>query len=129
MGAHLQYVAGLTAASQPALVTEANAHLAPVAIPGGDRVLACRARRPVRGADRTVVVVRSDRLREGQMRGILRHVAWAECWLAQPADTLRRGTPRRDPAHLQQDIAPPVPGRQHVAHVLHSAVTISLTSS
>jgi transposase len=122
-GADLHYVTGLTAASQPALVTEANAQLAPVAIPGRDPVLAYRTRRSVWGADRTVVVVQSDRLRAGQMRGILQHVATAERWLAALADTLRRGTQRRDRARLQQDIAAHLRGRQHLAHVLPTQLT------
>jgi hypothetical protein len=40
-----------------------------------------------RASDSTAVVVLSDRLREGQMRGILQHVAAAERWLAGLADT------------------------------------------
>jgi transposase len=121
--AHLHYVTSVTAASQPALVAEANAHLAPVALPSGETVQAARFRRPIWGADRTVVVVCSDRLREGQMRGILQHVAKAERWLAALADTLRRQTQRRDRARLQQDIDAHLHGRQHLRHVLHTQLT------
>lgn len=122
-GAHLHYVTGLTAASQHALVMEANAQLAPVEIAGGDTVMAYRTRRPIWGADRTVVVVRSDRLREGQMRGILQQVARAERWLAGLGDTLRRGKQKRDRARLQRDIEARLRGRQHLAQVLHVGIT------
>jgi len=122
-GAQLHYVTGLTAASQHALIMEANAHLAPVEIPGGDPILAYRTRRPIWGADRTVVVVQSDRLREGQMRGILQHAARAERWLAQLADTLQRGKQRRPRVRLQQDVATRLRGRQHLAHLLHVEIT------
>jgi len=122
-GAHLHYVTGLTAAGQHALVTDANAHLAPVALPHGETVHAARLRRTVWQADRTVVVVRSDRLREGQMRGILQHVARAERWLAGLADTLRRGKQKRDRARLQRDIEARLRGRQHLAQVLQVRLT------
>ena len=121
--APLHYVTGLTATGQRALVTEANAHLAPVAIPGGDPILAYRTRRTIWRADRTVVVVRSDRLHDGQMRGILQHVTRAERWLARLADTLQRGTQTRPRARIQQDIAARMRGRQHLAQVLHVDLT------
>ena len=122
-GAHLHYVTGLTAASQHALVAEANAHLAPLALPHGETVQAARLRRPIWGADRTVVVVRSDRLREGQRRGILQHVARAERWLAGLGDTLGRGQQPRDRARLQRDIETRLRGRQHLEEVLHVGIT------
>jgi transposase len=122
-GAQLHYVTGLTAASQHTLVMEANAHLAPVALHNGETVQAARLRRPIWGADRTVVVVQSERLRAGQMRGILQHVARAERWLAELADTLRRGKQRRDRARLQRDIETRLRGRQHLAQVLQVGLT------
>jgi transposase len=122
-GAVLHYVTSLPTASHAALVLEANAHLAPVGLPSGDTVSAARLRRRIWGADRTVVVLLSERLREGQMRGILQHVARAERGLAALAATLRRGTQRRDRARLQQDIAARLRGRQHLAHVLPTHLT------
>ena len=121
--AHLHYVTGVTAASQHALVTEANAQLAPVVLADGETVQAARLRRPVWGADRTVVVLQSERLREGQMRGVLQHVAKAERWLATQADTLRRGKQRRDRARIQRDIDAHLRGRQHLAQVLPVEIT------
>jgi transposase len=121
--AALHYVTSVPAASQPALVTEANASFAPVALASGDAVQASRTRRVLWGADRTAVVVQSERLREGQMRGILQHVATTERWLAALADTLRRGRQRRDRARLQQDIDAHLRGRQHLRHVLHTQLT------
>jgi len=122
-GAHLHYVTGLTATSQRALVTEANAALAPVVLSHGETVQAARLRRTIWKADRTVVVVRSDRLHDGQMRGILQHVARAERWLAGLADTLRRGKQKRTRARIQRDINARLRGRQHLAQVLHVALT------
>jgi transposase len=121
--APLHYVTSVTAASQRALVTEANAQLAPVALANGETVQAARLRRPVWGADRTVVVLQSERLREGQTRGILQHVAQAERWLAGQADTLRRGQQRRDRARIQRDIDAHLRGRQHLRHVLQTHLT------
>ena len=121
--AHLHYVTGVTVASQRTLVTEANAQLAPVVLADGETVQAARLRRPVWGADRTVVVLQSERLREGQMRGILQHVAKAERWLATQADTLQRGKQRRDRARIQRDIDAHLRGRQHLRHVLQTQLT------
>jgi transposase len=121
--AHLHYVTSVTTASQPALVREAHAQLAPVALATGDTVHAARVRRSIWGADRTVVVLQSERLRAGQMRGILQHVAKAERWLATQADTLRRGRQRRDRARIQQDIDAHLRGRQHLRHVLQTQLT------
>jgi transposase len=122
-GARLHYVTGLTAASQHALVTEATPQLAPVEIRGGDTVLAYRTRRTIWGADRTAIVLLSERLREGQMRGVLQHVAGAERWLSRLAATLRRGKQKRDRARLQRDIETRLRGRQHLRQVLHVQLT------
>lgn len=115
----LHYVASLSASSQRALVTEANAKMQPVSL-GEDEeeVLAYRVRRTVWGADRTVVVLVSERLREGQKRGILQHVASAARWLDRLAQTLDRGKQRRDRTRIQHDIEARLRGRQHLRTVL-----------
>ena len=114
----LHYVASLTAASQRALITEANTRLESVTIDKDESVMAYRARRTIWGAERTAVVVLSETLRAGQMRGILQHVASAQKWLQELADTLRRGKQKRNRATLQRDIETRLMGRQHLSEVL-----------
>lgn len=114
----LHYVASLSAASQRALVAEANPKMQPVALDDGEEVLAYRTRRPLWGAERTVIVLLSERLREGQRRGILQHVASAQRWLSQLDQTLQRGKQRRDRARIQHDIDARLRGRQHLRKVL-----------
>jgi transposase len=119
----LHYVTGVTAASQHAFVKEANVLLAPVALPDGDSVMAFRSRRSLWGADRTVVVLLSERLRQGQMRGILQHVATATHWLAQQAEILARGKQKRDRARIQRDLENRLKGRQFLGNVLRFQLT------
>lgn len=116
---NLHYVASLSAASQRALVAEANPKMQPVALDDGEEVLAYRTRRPLWGAERTVIVLLSERLREGQRRGILQHVASAQRWLSQLDQTLQRGKQRRDRARIQHDIDARLRGRQHLRKVLN----------
>ena len=80
-GSELHYVTGLTAASQHELVKHANSRLAPVELQNGETVLAYREQRKIWGTERTALVLLSERLRQGQMRGILQHVASAQRWL------------------------------------------------
>ena len=117
--AHLHYVTSLTAASQHRFVEKANAQLAPLDLGHGEPVLAYREQRKIWGAERTTVLLVSDRLREGQMRGILQHVESALRWLSDLADTLGRGKQRRDRARIQHDIESRLRGRQHLREVLH----------
>jgi len=116
---NLHYVASLSAASQRALVAEANPKMQPVALDDDEEVLAYRTRRPLWGAERTVIVLLSERLREGQRRGILQHVASAQRWLSQLDQTLQRGKQRRDRARIQHDIDARLRGRQHLRKVLN----------
>ncbi len=67
---------------------------------------AYRTRHHIWGKERTVVVVVSGRLLEGQVRGILQQVASAQKWLTQLADMLARGKQRRDRARIQRDLKP-----------------------
>lgn len=119
----LHYVASLAASSQKALVAEANPKMQPVLLDGGEEVPAYRTRRMIWGAERTVVVLLSERLRDGQKRGILQHVASAERWLAQLDQTLKGGKQRRTLDRIQQDIEARLRGRQHLRKVLK--VTLS----
>jgi transposase len=115
---NLHYVASLSAASQKSLVAEANPKMQPVTLDQGEEVLAYRTRRTIWGAERTAVVLLSERLREGQRRGILQHVASAQRWLSRLDETLKRGKQRRDRTRIQHDIDAHLRGRQHLRTVL-----------
>lgn len=119
----LHYVSALTVASQRKLVDEANPLLAPVELDPGESVLAYRTKREIWGAERSVVVLVSERLREGQMAGVMQHVAKAQAWLSAQADTLRRGKQRRDRARLERDIENHLKGRQHLSEVIRFKLT------
>jgi transposase len=116
--AQLHYVTSLTAASQHEFVEKANAQLTQVDLGHGQTVLAYRERRKIWGAERTAVLVLSERLREGQMRGILQHVESALRWLSDLDETLNRGKQKRDRARIQRDIENRLQGRQHLRKVL-----------
>lgn len=120
---NVHYVTGLTAASQRELVAKANQRLEPIKLGNGQEVLAYRERRKIWGADRTAVVLLSEKLREGQARGILQHVATARKWLDRLAATLRRGKQRRDRAQIQRDIETRFRGRQRLSEVLSFELT------
>ena len=122
-GSKLHYVTGLTAASQQALVDKANPQLAPVVLPDGETAPAYRERRKIWGAERTAIVLLSERLRQGQMRGVLQHAASAQRWLEELAQTLCRGKQKRDRARIQRDIEVRLHGRQHLGEVLRYELT------
>jgi len=121
--AKLHYVTGVTVASQRALVGKANPLLAPVELLDGETVRAYRERRKIWGAERTAIVLLSERLRDGQMRGVLQQAASAQAWLAELAATLQRGNQKRDRTRLQHDIEVRLHGRQHLHDVLHYELT------
>jgi transposase len=116
--AQLHYVTSLTAASQHEFVEKANAQLTEVDLGHGKTVLAYRERRKIWGTERTAVLVLSERLRQGQMRGILQHVKSALRWLSDLDETLNRGKQKRDRARIQRDIENRLQGRQHLRQVL-----------
>lgn len=117
--AQLHYVTAIPNTSQRNLLAEANPALTLVDLGDGQSVSAYRARKRIWGVERTVVVLVSERLREGQMRGILQHVASARRWLDDLANTLRRGRQKRNRARLERDIELRLKGRQHLSRVLH----------
>jgi len=121
--APFHYVTALPTSSQRALVAHANAHLEDVVLDADETVRAFRARRTLWGAERTVVVLVSERLRLGQMRGILQHVAVTQRWLAGLTETLRRGKQRRDRARIERDIENRFKGRQSLSRVLRFQLT------
>ena len=121
-GAGLHYVTAVTAASQRALVDEANAHLSPVLI-DGEEIMTYRIRKEIWGKERTAIVLVSKRLQDGQARGVLQHVASARQWLDDLSSTLARGKQRRDRARIQRDIEARLKGRQFLARVLTFQLT------
>ena len=114
----VHYISALTVASQSGLVDEANPLLAPVELSPGEQVPAYRAKKEIWGAERTVVVLCSERLRQGQMAGVMQHVSKAQQWLSEQADILRRGKQRRDRARIERDIESYLAGRQHLSEVI-----------
>jgi transposase len=118
-GSGLHYLTGLTVASQKDLVAEANQKLEPVVLSSGETVMAYRDKRTIWKKCRTVVVLVSEQLRDGQIRGILQHVETAQRWLSQLADTLKRGKQKRNRAAIERDIENRLKGRQHLRDVLH----------
>lgn len=68
--AGVHYVSSLVPTQHAALVTEALPRLAPVQLASGEIVQAYRTRQRVWGAERTLIVLRSERLRDGQRRGL-----------------------------------------------------------
>ena len=53
------------------------------------------------------------------MAGVMQHVAKAQRWLSEQADTLRRGKQRRDRARIERDIESYLQGRQQLSEVIH----------
>jgi transposase len=121
-GLKLHYVSALTVASQRQLVNEANPQLAPVELEPGETVPAYRTRKKIWGAERTVVVLCSERLRQGQIAGVMQHVGKALSKLSGLADMLRRGTKKRSRAQIQRDIENDLKGRQHLSQVIQFAL-------
>lgn len=115
----IHYVASLTASSQRALIEESNSRLESIDLDEDESVETYRTRRKIWGAERTVVVVLSERLRAGQVRGIEQHLASARRWLDDLAATLEGGKQRRDRARIERDIERRLMGRQHLDKLLH----------
>ena len=72
--AALHYVGSLVPASYRDLIAEANKQLEVVELSGGEPVPLWRTRRVLWGQERTLVVMVSERLREGQLRGLAQHL-------------------------------------------------------
>jgi transposase len=120
----VHYVAALTATSQRALITEATPQLAPLALRPDETVQVYRTRRLVWGAERTLVVLVSPRLQQGQRRGVEQHVASAVRWLDALQAMLARGTQRRARATIEAQVRERLRG-QHLREIL----TVTLDGS
>jgi transposase len=117
--AGVHYVSSLVPSQHPALLAEALPRLAPVALAPGEAVAAYRTRQRVWGEERTLVVLRSERLREGQCRGLhqqlgkrMRALAAITAGLEAP----RGGRGTRDV--LERRVAEILRG-QHMRRLLH----------
>lgn len=129
--APFHYVAALTAASQRALIAEATPQLVPLALSATETLPVYRTRRVVWGAERTLVVLVSPRLQQGQRRGVAQHLASAVRWLDTLQATLARGKQRRSRAAIEAQVAQRLRG-QHLREILDVRVrgrgtTLSLT--
>lgn len=117
------YVASLVPASHRALIDQANRDLQDVTLSGGEVVPAWRTRQVLWGTERTLVVIVSQRLREGQLRGLGQHLEKAHRQLAQLREQLDapRARPRRRDI-LQRHIDEALKA-QFLRHVLHVTLT------
>ena len=115
--APFHYVAALTAASQRTLMAEATPALTPCVLSPDETVAVYRTRRVVWGVERTLIVLVSPRLQQGQRRGIEQHLAKAVAWLDQLQALLARGQQRRSRATLEAEIAACLRG-QHLRAIL-----------
>lgn len=95
--APFHYVGSLVPASHRKWIAEANEGLEDVTLSSGEIVAAWRDRKTLWGAERTVVVLVSERLREGQLRGLGQHLDKARRQLGQLQEELDspRARPRR----------------------------------
>ena len=118
----LHYVSALTVASQRRLVDEANARFDSIEI-DEETVPVYRTKKEIWGAERTVVVLCSERLRQGQIAGVMQHVTKAEKWLSDLAGVLRRGKQRRDRGRIERDIETFLKGRQNLSTVISFTLT------
>jgi transposase len=113
----VHYVAALTAASQRALIAEATLQLTPLTLRPDETIQVYRTRRLVWGAERTLIVLVSPRLQQGQRRGVEQHLATATRWLTQLQATLARGKQRRSRATIEAQVAERLRG-QHLRELL-----------
>lgn len=117
-GLALHYVSSLVPSQHPALLAEGLPRLEPVTLPTGEVVEAYRTRQRLWGQERTLVVLRSERLRAGQLRGL--HQQLAKRLRALSALTASLEAPRGGRgtrAGLERRVAELLRG-QHLARLL-----------
>ena len=102
----LHFVAALSPAQHKKLIEQTNASMAPLSV--HDKELQChRSRVLIWGLDLTTVVYISQKLREGQIRGIERSISKLSATLQELAVTLKRPTIRgqkRSPENVEKRI-------------------------
>jgi len=82
------YVGSLVPASHGELIAEGNKRMETVELRNGEPVRLWRTRRLLWGRERTLVVMVSERLREGQLRGLVQHLDRARLRLKQLQEEL-----------------------------------------
>lgn len=112
------HVAALTPANHRELIEEANGALEAVQVRSGETVMVWRTRREVWGRERTCVVFVSERLREGQIRGLHQHLDKRQKQLAELSQALLNPrAKRRKRDRLDKQIARILSG-QRISQVL-----------
>jgi transposase len=89
------YVGSLVPASHRELIQEANKRLEDVELGDGEVVPSYRTQRQLWGAERTLVVMVSERLRQGQLRGLVQHLDRARRRLRELQEELDSPRARR----------------------------------
>lgn len=112
------YVAALTPTNHYELIKEANGAFESIQVRPAETVKAWRIRRKIWGAERTCVVFVSERLREGQIRGLHQHLRKRQKQLAELSEALLNPRARRRKRdRLDKQIANILSGQQ-VSRVL-----------
>ena len=91
----LHYVGSLVPASHRELIAEANERMETVELRSGEPVRLWRTNRPLWGRDRTLLVMVSERLRDGQLRGLAQHLDRARRRLRELQEELDSPTAQR----------------------------------
>jgi len=118
----LHYVGALTPYHHKHLIQEAMAHFKSEII-NGQSLEVYRAKQPIWGEERTVVVYVSDRLKAGQLRGIHQALGKKEHELRKLQATLRRGTaPKRTRSEWEDRVSQLVKG-QFITSVIEWSLT------
>jgi transposase len=104
-GQPYHYIASLTPSHHKALVAEANAAFEETTLPTGEVIKTYRVERDVWGAERVLVVYISERLRQGQTRGLLQWLKKRKQALDELSQELEKPNARpRDPDKLKAKI-------------------------
>lgn len=129
-GSEIGYVAGLNPHHHQDLLSIATTDYEPVAVQGCEEpVMAHRLSKEVWGTKRTVLVFMSERLRDGQVRGLHQHLEKSLGALQEWSATLARpGSGPRTPETAQKRIDE-ITRAQHIAKVLHVEYDASKTGS
>jgi transposase len=85
------YVTTVKPSEHRTLLAEAASKMEPVTLGNGEKLLAWRGRREIRGHDHTLVILRSEKLRAGQQRGFQQQYEKALRKLAQLSPHPRSG--------------------------------------
>ena len=115
----LHYIGALTPYHHQALIEEAEANFEAFEMPGGPQHV-YRDKRTLWGAERTVIVFISDRLKAGQLRGLYQALAKTEADLKELQSQLANPRARkRDRTKLEQTVQSLI-DQQYVKDVMHT---------